>query len=72
MIWEEFHRYNGDTDFDSYMPDGKGGLRKTSLLMSAATESMVSHFNYMTNLHLQTVNQNDLVNIISLVSPMID
>lgn len=37
-----------------------------------ATESAISHMNYFTNMHLQTIYQDDATNIFSLISPTID
>lgn len=37
-----------------------------------ATESTIAHMNMFTNLHLQSIFQNDLNNIISLISPTVD
>lgn len=37
-----------------------------------ATESAIGHMNYFTNLHLQTVFQDDMTNILSLISPTFD
>ena len=67
ILFSRYHRKNGDGLFDQV----SNGTKRPQQL-TKVTESSIGHINLLTNMHLQSIFQDDLTNIFSIVSPMID
>lgn len=80
IIYNRYHRKNGDSMYDEFNFDPTEKLNNTERkrkwssgkVLIVSTESSIAHMNYFTNLHLQSIFHDDLVNIISVVSPTVD
>ena len=81
LLFPEFHRRNGDSMY-WFQPHGaanqdESGGRDSDIgrLLStgfiAATESGVAHMNLFSNMYLQSIFQDDMVNVLAFVSPMV-
>lgn len=73
ILYFRYHRKNGDSLFDMTVVDPKtGGRTNQRQFLAKATESSIGHMNLLNNIFLQTKMQDDLTNIISVISPTID
>lgn len=72
ILYYRYHRKNGDSLFDMASFDPSGGGKIEKQFLAFITESSIGHMNIVTNMHLQSIMQDDLTNVLAIVSPTID
>lgn len=80
IIYNRYHRKNGDSmynvkDFDPNNIQKGDDRRRTwgsGKVLIASTESSIGHINLFSNMYLQSIFNDDLVNILAVISPTID
>jgi hypothetical protein len=72
MFWDDYHRYNGDQEYDNYIQDSRGRTKKYNTVTRKVTESFVGHINSVTNMYVSAQVSDDGTNVIAFVSPMVD
>ena len=73
VLFERYHRRNGDQTYNYKGFDSK--THETyykKINIARATESSIGHMNLLTNMHIQSILQDDLTNVISVISPTVD
>lgn len=68
IAYDQYHRMNGQT-FAKQLATG-GGAEESSNVYP--TESGVAQMNMISNMHIQSIFENDFINIVSLVSTTVD